>query len=63
LKRGISFRQSIKSRLTLFTLAISIVSLWTLLFFASRVLQSEIERLAGELQVPAAQLVAGKVAH
>ena len=63
MKRGISFRQSIKSRLTLFTLAISIVSLWTLLFFASRVLQSEIERLAGELQVPAAQLVAGKVAH
>jgi hypothetical protein len=63
LKRGISFRQSIKSRLTLFTLAISIVSLWTLLFFASRVLQSEIERLAGELQVPAAQLVVGKVAH
>ncbi len=63
MKRGISFRQSIKSRLTLFTLAISIVSLWTLLFFASRVLQSEIERLAGELQVPAAQLVVGKVAH
>jgi hypothetical protein len=49
--------------LTLFTLAIFIVSLWTLLFFASRVLQSEIERLAGELQVPAALLVAGKVTH
>jgi hypothetical protein len=63
LKLSISFRRSIKSRLTLFTLAIFIVSLWTLLFFASRVLQSEIERLAGELQVPAALLVAGKVTH
>lgn len=63
MRRSISFRRSIKSRLTLFTLAIFIVSLWTLLFFASRVLQSEIERLAGELQVPAALLVAGKVAH
>lgn len=63
MKLSISFRRSIKSRLTLFTLAIFIVSLWTLLFFASRVLQSEIERLAGELQVPAALLVAGKVAH
>ena len=63
MKRGISFRQSIKSRLTLFTLAIFIVSLWTLLFFASRVLQSEIERLAGELRAPTAPLVAGKVAH
>lgn len=63
MRRSISFRRSIKSRLTLFTLAIFIVSLWTLLFFASRVLQSEIERLAGELQVPAALLVAGKVTH
>ncbi len=63
MKLSISFRRSIKSRLTLFTLAIFIVSLWTLLFFASRVLQSEIERLAGELQVPAALLVAGKVTH
>ncbi len=63
MKRSIFFWQSNKSRVTLFTLAVFVVSLWMLLFFASRVLQSEIERLAGELQTPTAQLVAGKVAH
>ena len=63
MKQGISFGQSIKSSVTPFTLTVFVVSLLTLSLYASRVLQSEIERLAGELQVPAAQLVAGKVAH
>jgi hypothetical protein len=63
LKQGISFGQSIKSSVTPITLTVFVVSLLTLSLYASRVLQSEIERLAGELQVPAAQLVAGKVAH
>lgn len=63
MKHGISFGQSIKSSVTPFTLTVFVVSLLTLSLYASRVLQSEIERLAGELQVPAAQLVAGKVAH
>jgi hypothetical protein len=63
LKHGISFGQSIKSSVTPITLTVFVVSLLTLSLYASRVLQSEIERLAGELQVPAAQLVAGKVAH
>ena len=63
MKQGISFGQSIKSSVTPITLTVFVVSLLTLSLYASRVLQSEIERLAGELQVPAAQLVAGKVAH
>ena len=53
--------RAIKSRVTLFTLAIFIVSLWALSFFASRTLQSDIERLAGQQQFTTAHIVAGKV--
>jgi hypothetical protein len=63
LKRSVFSGQSIKSSVTLFTLSVVVVSLLTLSLFAIRFLQSDAERLAGELRAPTAPVVAGKVAH
>jgi diguanylate cyclase (GGDEF)-like protein/PAS domain S-box-containing protein len=60
-KPGLSFFRSIKARATLFTLLIFVASLWSLSFYASHMLQGDLERLAGEQQFTTARLVAGKV--
>ena len=53
--------RSLKTRVTLFTLAIFVISLWTLAFYASHVLHKDIERLLSEQQFSMATLVAAKI--
>ena len=49
---------SIKSRVTLFTLIIFVVSIWALWFYASRMLQTDMQRLLGEQQLSTAYFIA-----
>ena len=52
---------SIKSRLTLFSLGIFVVSIWALSFYVSRMLQNDMERLLGEQQFSTVSIVAATV--
>jgi len=51
-------RHSIKTKVTLLTLIIFVVSLWTLSYYASRMLQDDLQRMLGEQQFSTASLVA-----
>ncbi len=54
-------RHSIKTKVTLLTLIIFVVSLWTLSYYASRMLQDDLQRMLGEQQFSTASLVAGHI--
>ncbi len=56
-------RLSIKSRVTLFTLAIFLVSLWSLSFYASRLLRADLEQVLGQQQFATVSLVAAQLNH
>ena len=57
-----NFRQlSLKSRLTLFTLLVVLVSLWSLSYYASKMLRRDMERLLGEQQFSTATIVAAQI--
>jgi sensor histidine kinase regulating citrate/malate metabolism len=56
-----SIRLSLKARITLFTLVIFLVSLWSLAFYAIRLLYPEMERLLGEKQFSTASFIAASV--
>ena len=53
--------QSLKTRVTLFTLAIFITSLWSLSFYVSRVLQEDLERILGEQQLATVSAIAADI--
>ena len=53
--------RSIKTRVTLFTLTIFVVSLWALSFYASNVLRQDMQRLLGEQQFSVVSLVADDI--
>ncbi len=53
--------RSLKTRLTLLTLVIFIVSIASLLVYASAILREDMQRLVGEQQLSTATLVAAKV--
>jgi diguanylate cyclase (GGDEF)-like protein/PAS domain S-box-containing protein len=53
--------QSLKTRLTLFTLVIFLVGIWALSFYATRLLKSDMERLLGEQQFQTVSLVASQI--
>lgn len=53
--------KSLKTRVTLFTLAIFVVGIWTLAFYASKMLREDMERLLGEQQFSTVSLVASDV--
>lgn len=58
----IDFRwRSLKPRVTLFTLAIFLLSMWSLAFFASRMLHADMERVLGEQQFSTVSIVADEV--
>src|SRR5512133_985599 len=42
--------QSLKTRVTLFTLAVFLISVWSLTFYISRMLREDLQRLLGEQQ-------------
>src|SRR5450759_4505205 len=54
---------SIKTKVTLFTLAIFLLSLWTLAFYASRMLHTDMQRLLSDQQLSTATFVAEDVNH
>src|SRR5665811_118681 len=54
---------SIKTRVTLFTLGIFLLSLWLLMFYASRILRTDMQRLLGDQQFSTATFVAEDVNH
>jgi len=56
-------RLSLKSRVTLFTLVIFSISLWSLSFYASRMLRQDLEQVLGQQQFATVSLVAAQVNH
>ncbi len=56
-------RLSLKSRVTLFTLLIFLISLWTLSIYASRMLREDLEQVLGQQQFATVSLVAAEVNH
>ena len=55
--------QSIKTRVTLFTLGIFLLSLWLLMFYASRILRTDMQRMLSDQQFSTATFVAEDVNH
>ncbi len=55
--------RSLKTRVTLFTLAIFVISIWALAFYASRMLREDIQRLLGEQQFSTVSLTADETNH
>ena len=55
--KGFEWR-SLKTRVTLSTLAIFLVGIWSLAFYASRVLREDMRVLLGELQLSTTAAVA-----
>ena len=53
--------RSLKTRVTLLTLGICLVSLWSLAFYASRVLREDMQALLGDQQFSTASIVAAEV--
>ena len=54
-------RTSLKTRLTLFTLAVFLIGIWSLSFYASRMLREDMQRQLGEQQFAAVSLAATQV--
>lgn len=54
-------RWSLKSRVTLFTLSIFIIGIWSLAFYTNRTLQIDMEHLMGEQQLSTASYVAAEI--
>ncbi|MEI8155749.1 MAG: cache domain-containing protein [Burkholderiales bacterium] len=52
---------SIKTRVTVFTLAIFLVSLWALSYYASSMLRNDMQRLLGEQQFSVVSMIAGEI--
>ncbi|HPW29490.1 MAG TPA: hypothetical protein PLL01_08895, partial [Rhodoferax sp.] len=54
-------QRSIKTRVTLFTLAIFVCSVWAVAFYASRMLRDDMQQLLGEQQYATASSLAAVV--
>jgi len=57
------YRQSLQTRVTLFTLAIFLVSIWSLAFYGNRILREDMQRLLGEQQFSTVDVVAADIAR
>ena len=53
--------RSLKTRITVFTLVIFVLSIWALAFYASRMLREDMQRLLGEQQFSTASFIAAGV--
>ncbi|MDD2713057.1 MAG: EAL domain-containing protein [Simplicispira sp.] len=56
-------RNSLKTRVTLFSLAIFLLNIWALAFFASHTLRQDMQRMLGEQELSTVTLVANGVDH
>ncbi|MCX7177303.1 MAG: hypothetical protein NTX56_00575, partial [Proteobacteria bacterium] len=52
---------SLKSRITLSTLSIFLISIWTLAFYSSRILRGDIEVLLSEQQFSTVSMMAASI--
>jgi PAS domain S-box-containing protein len=52
---------SIKAKVTLFTLTIFVIGIWSLTYYASRMLRTDMEKLLGEQQLSTASMVAQEI--
>ena len=57
----VSPRQSLKTKVTLITLLVFVLSLWSLSYYASRMLRQDMERLLGEQQFATVSQVAAQL--
>src|ERR1035437_8158420 len=53
--------RSLKTKVTLFTLAIFVISIWSLAFYVSRMLREDMQRLLGEQQFSTVSFVAAEI--
>jgi hypothetical protein len=53
--------RSLKTRVTLFTLAIFVVSIWALVFYISQLLRNDMQRVLGEQQFATVSFIAAQV--
>jgi hypothetical protein len=53
--------RSLKTRVTLFTLAIFVISIWSLAFYVSRMLREDMQRQLGEHQFSTVSIVAAEI--
>ena len=53
--------RSLATRLMLLTLAVFLLGMWSLAFYASRTLQADLQRLLGEQQFSTATIVAAEI--
>ena len=56
-------RNSLKTRVTIFTLLISLISIWSLSFYTSRIVREDMQQVLGEQQSSALKMVATSVNH
>jgi diguanylate cyclase (GGDEF)-like protein/PAS domain S-box-containing protein len=61
MKSGFFQWHSIKTRVTLFTLAIFVLGIWALAFYASRMLQNDMQRVLGEQQFSTVSVIANEI--
>ena len=54
-------QRSLKTRLTLFSLVIFVLSLWALAYYASKMLRTDLEQLLGDQQLSTVALVAANI--
>ena len=53
--------RSLKTRVTLFTLTIFLVSIWSLAFYASKILRRDVQQMLSDQQFSTASFVAGEI--
>ena len=61
MKSHFSLNRSLKTRVTLVSLSIFVISLWTLSIYASRMLQADMQRSFGEQQMQAVSVLATQI--
>ena len=54
-------KTSLKTRLTLFTLAVFLIGIWSLSFYASSMLREDMQRQLGEQQFATVSLAASQI--
>ncbi|MFZ4479515.1 MAG: bifunctional diguanylate cyclase/phosphodiesterase [Rhodoferax sp.] len=55
------YQRSLKTRVTLLTLAIFVVTIWALVMYASRIARADMERMVGEQQFSTVSIVAAQL--
>ena len=56
-------RNSLKTRITVFALAVFVVSIWSLMFYFSRVIQKDLQHELGEQQFSTVSIMASEINH